>query len=306
MCALHSAHDGQGHSGPRRRSLHMDFGLFTKIVDEISTFRPFPSVGLNYAGESLLHPRFLDALALLKDRGLGSRTGFNTNATVLRPEIAEAIIDSDVRSVSISLDGFQGSHERIRMGSRYDKVVENTMSLLEARRRRGATNPSIIINLTRVGQEESEIQAFVDHWAMLADEVRVYEQIAAHSSLVTRNEAIDRVLSTRKPFCSDPWKYIAVLADGRITLCCHDILGLGGGFDANVAENAILRVWRSPGYRRVRHSILAGQFGEIPACRRCEAWAGEYVHEDLPTGEYIARRTGLGVSYRRREQVPVQ
>jgi len=152
----------------------MDFALFSKVVDEISSFRPLPSVGLNYGGESLLHPRFADALALLAQRGLCSRTGFNTNAAVLRPEVADLLVEVGIRSVSISLDGFKTSHERIRVGSRYDKVVENTMSLVEARRRRGAVRPQIVVNLTRVDQDESEIQAFVDHWAVLVDEVRVW------------------------------------------------------------------------------------------------------------------------------------
>jgi len=281
----------------------MEFGLFTKVVDEISGFRPLPSVGLNFSGESLLHPRFLDALVLLKERGLISGTGFNTNASFLNPEVAEAIVESHVRSVSVSLDGFKASHERIRVGSRYDRVVENTMFLVAARRRRGATHPHIVVNLTRVDQDESEIAAFVAHWAPLVDEVRVYEQLSADSRLVTTNPLLDQVLSTRRMSCSQPWQYIAVLADGSITLCCHDILGVGGGFEANAADTSILAIWNGRGYRRLRHLILKGHQASVPACAVCEAWAAEYVCQVVSTTDkYLICRSGLGVSYRQREE----
>jgi hypothetical protein len=137
---------------------------------------------------------------------------------------------------------------------------------------------------------------------VLVDEVRVYERISADKLLATRNQFLDHVLSTRKKSCPAPWGYVAVLADGKITLCCHDILGAGGGIEANVADSSLLGIWHGAEFRRVRRCFLTGKFGQVPACRSCEAWAGEHVYEDLSTDKYIICYTGCGVSYRRRQE----
>lgn len=280
----------------------MDFALFEKIVQEVSKFRNPPSIGLNFAGESLLYPKFPDVLIALKEAGLSAGGVFNTNGMLLGKETVDTLVDLYEGTITISLDGFKTSHEAIRAGSSYDKVFDNTRYLLRRRRARNATRPRILVNLTRVDQTESEIEAFVDYWSRLADQVNVYEQLSPDNSLVTRNPYLETVLSRQRKSCLWPWHYLAVLSDGTVTFCCHDILGQGGRIQVNLNTHTILDVWRGRDFRRVRHWLLTGKCSEIPACRRCEAWAGLFVSEDLSTEDYLIHHRGTKVSYQRKER----
>jgi pyruvate-formate lyase-activating enzyme len=302
MCARHSRTPGTRTARQARPAAHMDFGLFKKIVREASTFRNPPSIGLNFAGESLLYPRFADALIVLKELGLSANAGFNTNGMLLGTDTAHMLLDLFAGTINISLDGFKASHEAIRAGSSYEKVFQNTMYLLDRRKARNATRPRILVNLTKAGQPESEIKAFVDYWTRLADQVNVYEQLSADNALVTTNQYLNRALATQKKSCLWPWKYLAVLSDGTVTFCCHDIQGRGGGINGSLNTHTALQIWRGRDFRRVRHWLLTGKWSKIPACRRCEAWAEQFVSEDLSTEDYLVHHGGTKVSYQRKER----
>lgn len=297
MCALHSK---KAKSQPDRRADgDMDFELFQKIVEEVSSFSRKPSLSLNYAGESLLYPRFPDVLMLLSKMGLSRKSEFTTNGNLLGRKVADMLLESFEGEINVSLDGFKESHERIRVGSNYDRVHNNLMYLIEQRRSLGVSRPGIVANLVRVDQSESEIQAFVDYWVPLVDKVTVSVQLTPDSRIVESNKYLDNLLSARRKLCTWPFFYLGILWDGSIVLCCHDIPGLGGNIGANVKNERLMSIWRGPEFKRIRQKMIKGEVSDIPACRNCEAWAGLYIKEDSIMDKYIVRQRGTGVKYKR-------
>lgn len=299
MCGLHAADSIHPHK-PRRKTGFMEMSLFEGITQVISSFRRCPAIGLNFGGESLLHPSFLRVLETLAIRGLSQQSGFNTNGLLLEQDLADELVRLFRGTVSVSIDGFRESHERIRRGSSYERVVANTVYFIEARQRQEVAHPRIFVNLTRVDQSPEEIDLFVSHWLPLADGVQVYEQLTYDNRLVTQNEHLLRVLRTgKRRLCMYPWTSLAVLCDGSVTLCCHDVRGLGANITARVHGANLVDVWRGAEFTNVRKSHLNGRLGEIPACRHCEAWAELYVCFDSydSSRRCLVKHRGTTVTY---------
>ena len=276
MCALHSEeskYTGYGlNTGKRRATGHMDFGLVQKIVDEASSFFPKPIIGLNGSGEVLLYPEFNSVIMLMKQKRF--KAGFNTNALLLHKEVADMLVELFEGTINISLDASQKStYEKIRIGSNYDKVLENVMYLIEKRKKLRSKKPIIVVNLTKVNQPTSEIDEFVDYWSPIVDEVRIYEQISQTDlRYITKNEHIDNALSKRRRLCKAPFTDLIVSWDGSVAICCHDQLRLGDMIRANIKDTKILDVWRGSDYKNLRHCLITRTFSEIPVCGRCEMW----------------------------------
>lgn len=280
MCGLHAADPAMPRPNKRKIGF-MEMSLVEGIIDMISSFRRPPGVGLNFGGESLLHREFPRVLEILRREGLSSRSGFNTNAVLLDKELADELVSLFTGTVSVSIDGFKESHERIRRGSSYQRVLDNTLYLLESRERRGSPHPTVVVNLTRVDQSSEEIDQFVRYWLPLVDGVEVYEQLTYDNKLLTRNEHVSRVLEAgKRRLCTYPWTSLSVLSDGSVTLCCHDVRGLGVNISARVDGPNLLSVWRGREFANVRKQHLRGEFRQMPACANCEAWAELYVSAD--------------------------
>lgn len=298
MCAFHSS---ESRSRLKQRSIgDMEFEFFEQLADQIAEFDRPPHIGLNYSGESLLYPRFSDVLELLRCRELSARSGFNTNGTLLKPSVSDMLLDCFEGSINISLDGFRESHERIRVGSRYNRVFENVSYLIERKRRLGLTRPRIVVNLVRVDQSGREIEEFVRYWGNRADSVRVYEHLTHDNRYVTSTRHLDAVLAGRRRACKQPFNYLAIFWDGSVTFCCNDISRRGMGVTENAHNRSIMEIWRGDQANRLRRLMIDGQVNGLPACGRCEVWAKSYAPGKAPSSEYTNRPRSVAASCRRK------
>ena len=206
-------------AAPRKRGF-MDWNLYKRIIDELASFGYAINLGLNFGGESLLHNGFVDMLNYAASRGR-FRIGFNTNGILLTDAIAESIVEN-VQSITISLDGIGRKHESIRVGSNYSVVKENIINLIN---KRGTANrPQVIVNLTYYDHSSKDISDFIDEWIDFADQVQVYPFYSENFQVVNYRNFFDRKI-TRRPYCSWPFIYMAILWNGDVTTCCHDIGG---------------------------------------------------------------------------------
>jgi len=112
--------------------LNMPLALITKIIDE--TARLFPGTKLGYAfTEPLVYPHLIESLALAQQHDL--YTTITTNALTL-PQKAEALSDTGLNEIFISLDGPEDIHNYIRGNERsFQKAVEGIEKLLSLKKR---------------------------------------------------------------------------------------------------------------------------------------------------------------------------
>ncbi len=122
-------------------------------------------------GEPLLHRRILDMIALAK--GAGCRVSFTTNATRLTLKAGERLLDLGLDILAVSIAGATpGTHEAIRVGSNFEKLLENLQRFRALRAQRKTDKPKVEILFLMTRTNLAELPAAVELAAKLgADEL---------------------------------------------------------------------------------------------------------------------------------------
>lgn len=96
-------------------------------------------------GEPLLHRDFFKISAYAKE--LGFSCGMTTNATLITEEIAHKMIPNGMRSVTVSLDGLEDSHDWFRNSTgSFTKTVSGIKNLMHATRGAISTQITTVVH----------------------------------------------------------------------------------------------------------------------------------------------------------------
>ena len=84
----------------------MDINFFNMLVEQIKQF-PHKCKLLNFAwlGEPLLHPQIAEMVRVAKKADVAERVEIVTNASMLRPDLSDALIEAGIDRIRISLQG---------------------------------------------------------------------------------------------------------------------------------------------------------------------------------------------------------
>lgn len=153
MCPIQFRRDGPPYGPPA----YMDFDLFTRLLDEFDGLEELQLQGL---GEPMMHPRFFEMVELAASRGIKVST--NTNLTYLNPRRSERLVRSGLAELHASVDGATAeTYERIRVLARFDHIVANLESLVEARARLRSATPRIRMVVVAMRQNLHEFPDLV-------------------------------------------------------------------------------------------------------------------------------------------------
>jgi MoaA/NifB/PqqE/SkfB family radical SAM enzyme len=150
----------------------MKFEVFTRLLDQFPNVHELQLQGL---GEPMMHPRFADMVAYAVRKGITVTT--NSNLTLLNPERAERCVTSGLSCIHVSIDGATAeTYERIRVRSRFERVLRNLALVREARSRLGSATPALrmvsvlmrqnlheLPDLVRLAQSQGMRSLFVQH-----------------------------------------------------------------------------------------------------------------------------------------------
>src|SRR6202167_4533205 len=99
----------------------MSWSLFTKIVDQVPDVA---RVVLHGGGEPMLVKNLPRMIRYLKDRG--TYVLFNTNGTLLQPKKFQALIDTGLDELRVSLDAAdRASYLRVRGKDFFNRIVRH-------------------------------------------------------------------------------------------------------------------------------------------------------------------------------------
>ena len=106
----------------------MDFGLFEKIIKEVSGVRRKPVTHLHGFGEPLLDTLLAERIALAKACGI-KRTYIVTNASLLFPETSRKIISAGLDKMKISFYGtdeesYNSNHEKVEISRLRSRILK--------------------------------------------------------------------------------------------------------------------------------------------------------------------------------------
>ena len=197
-----------------------------------------------------------------------SRVSFFTNASLLEPARARALVEAGLDGVDLSIDGAEAeSYGRIRRGLDFEEVYENVKYLASLRR---TGRPFVRLNTLVLPENENEKRRTRDIFGPLTDRIvfRRPESWAGQIELPpgVKTPHVARPAAYREP-CIHLWQQINVYWDGTVPLCCRDFdakVSLGNATDRSISE-----IWRGEPLLSYRRKHETGRFNEIPLCGQC-------------------------------------
>lgn len=282
-------------------------------IRSLEPLLPFVEESTLLGGEPLLHPDIDEILALWGRYDV--KTAFITNGSLMTPERAALIVNSNVERVTVSIDAATPkTYSNIRVGGNFFKVIKNIATLTKEKIKAGKSKPRITFNyvamqrnidelvrLVEIASEigVSEISAF-NMLAFNKDSVEqslFFDQQRANDGYQAAKEAGERFgvkvaippLFGEEPNeakscqgCKEPWKTLLVNAEGQTHSCCRmELLG-------NIFKEPFETIWNGETLKRYRKTINTPD--ELDTCRYC--------HMGMRTPNVNELETHFGEKYR--------
>lgn len=248
----------------------LEFELFKKAINE-GALLGLCAVNFDNFGEPLINPDIFKMIKYAKDKGILD-VFFHTNATLLNRDKARKLIKAGLDKLIISFDSpYPKEYEKIRVGAKFDKVVENIKNLAKLKKELGVIKPLTRINCINFpGKTEKEKKDTIKLLSPLVDSVSFIDYVdpvKKRKGLFTKNYKSQFV-------CPQIITRLTVWEDGKISPCCMDYdrtLQLG-----DLHQDTLTTAWNSKKLKLIRERHMAGRFFDIPACGNCDfALAGD-------------------------------
>lgn len=135
----------------------MSWELFTRIVNQVPNVA---RVVLHGVGEPMLVKALPKMIRYLKDRG--TYVLFNTNGTLMQPKRFQALIDTGLDELRVSLDAAdRATYLKVRGKDYFDRIVRDVGRFIAFQKSVGATTPRVSLWLTGLRETIEQLPAFV-------------------------------------------------------------------------------------------------------------------------------------------------
>jgi len=267
---------------PRSEKGFMEFSLFKKIIDEVSTFAY--DINLFHRGESLLHPEIFRMIKYTKKKGLSTR--LNTNATLLDEKRSYKILDSGLDFLSFSFDGYEKkTYEKIRVGANFERTLNNIINFLLIKKKLRKNSPYTTFTVIEFPEDSFTLvkrdarKQFIKKFNSLPlDQFFIRVPHNWSGTYCTKNITSNRSFTC----CTFPWYSLTIFWNGCILPCPQDFFGkLNLG---NIKDSSLRDIWNGSKEVFLRERLSKGEYKDIVPCNSCDRlWRKKLF--GLPTAE---------------------
>lgn len=272
---------GQGHA--KRPAQRMSWEVYERILEEIQASAH--TIQFYFQGEPLLHPLLPKMIALARENHLF--TTVSTNAQALTQDMAQALVQSGLNRIIVSIDGFtQSTYEAYRVGGSLEKALAGLQYLSQARKDNHSTI-CIELQVLRLKTNEEEWQWIQKHYRSLGatrlvfKTAQLYDYTNGHPLMPSQTQYaryrkdadghyyLHRSFLRRHWFntpCARLWSGCVITTTGEVLPCCYDKAGdhtLG-----SIITTPLATLWHSTQANSFRHKVLHHS-QHIPICREC-------------------------------------
>ncbi|RJP18377.1 MAG: radical SAM protein [Candidatus Omnitrophota bacterium] len=232
--------------------------LYRAIIDECAE-NHCKAIHLHNFGEPMLDRWLPDRIRYAKDKGIPKVKLFS-NGFLLSGDRAAQYLESGIDEIKISIDGStKEEFEAIRVGLKYDKIVENIEHFIALRNRRNGTGPKVIVACCSTSDKDktaNRLKGIVDAYSF--GKIHNWGDQSIEASNNGR---------LRKP-CSRIWRTFTILWNGDVALCCLDFDGKVKLGDINDGVT-IKEIWNGVEYKKMRMYHETANQNQIEICSHC-------------------------------------
>ena len=284
-----------------RNRMHMPFARFERVVDQMKAWPggPHKVLKLSLYGEPLLCADVPAMLRLAKAANVAERMETTTNASLLTRELAEALVESRVDYLRVSI--YSADQKRHRAVTRspvsIQAIHDNLRVLQEVKRAHGSGKPFVSCKMLDSYGDENE--RFTSKYLDVADEVFIdkphswikvdgadfigayYEDDAPRAI----RDLADN--STARIACPMAFTTMTVRSNGDVSPCCVDFVG--GTNLGNVDDSSLQEIWNSDPWYEFQRMQLENRKHENYSCARCEVYKSDHYTRDNIDGFRVER-----------------
>jgi len=256
--------------GKSKRKEIMKNGVFERILQRLLPIRENINIlTLLGLGETLMDTKIIDKIRIAK-RYKFSEVGIFSNGMNLTERTALRLLYAGLDSIVLSIDGFKKeTEESIRIGSNFERIVENIDSFIEIRKALNAKT-KIIIRFTKQEKNKDEWLNFLEFWSGKlskdhGDAIFSYNIHNAGDETI-KNES-SRNIPTENLKCPEVFNRMIIFSDGSIGLCCGDQFG---HYDiGNILESDPIELYNHKLFQHYREEMIQGNISNLELCKSC-------------------------------------
>ncbi len=260
----------------KRKKGIMPVDMFENIIDSLVPYKEhLQMMDLYCLGEPLLDPHIFERIRYVKGKGFRN-LGIATNADLLNAEKQRLLLESGVDTVLFSIDGAKKeTHESIRRGVTFERVVENCRSIIKMRNE-GNYKSRFVIRFIRQDANRNEWEMYKQFWqARISKERRDFITVFDAHSWGGEVSTKDGILKTdgrnptiEKQPCYMIFDILYILSDGTVPLCSEDWHNANYNF-GNINNSLPLEIFNCDRFNKIRDLHLAGNKNRMDICREC-------------------------------------
>lgn len=289
-----------------RNRVSMPLDRFVRIIGQLKDWpgARLKVLKLSLYGEPMVSPVFRDMLAIARAADVAERIETTTNATLLTPEIAEAMIAAQLDYLRVSIYATRPDRHLAVTGSKFDieRIRKNLIYLQEAKRRAGSERP--FISCKMLDEFGGHNQEFLDIYSSIADEAYLdkphgwikVDDVNFIENFYGENagQAVSdfECNSTPRFACPMAFTTMAVRSNGDVSPCCVDFIG--GTNIANMEQSSLKDIWQSQAWIDFQVMQLENRKHENSSCANCDVYlSNHYTKDDIdgfPVEELLKRQ----------------
>ena len=274
----------------------MSLASFETVAQQIKALATVKTLNFYMMGEPFVNRQLPQFISIAKTENIADKVIVTSNGTLIKPHLYQAICDSGLDYLRISIyGGNEGSHaSNTQSNLRLSQIKANILGLKQFRGHRKQRHPFIYIKMIESADDNENIQ-FKQMFCEVGDEVSI-EPVMNWNDPEEGNlsgPAKDTVLnrqyfSATKEVCPFPFYTLVIHSDLSVSICCVDwnkqtIVG-------SLCTESLDDIWKGDTLRSFQLKHLQRKKHELNGCKTCT-----YLHtapdniDSLPATVFLER-----------------
>ncbi len=231
-------------SGHPRKPAFLSEAVWQRVLSEVAPYAH--TIQFYFQGEPLLFPNLPRTIS--EAHALGLHTIVSTNAQALTPSMADALVESGLSRIIVSMDGLSdASYSAYRRGGSLSQTRNALRWLREAKQRhRSRITIELQCLYLRTNEHEwsalrctyralgadcltmktAQLYDYAHGHPLMPSRARYSRYVRGSDGLYHRRESLFRTLLWRRLFALYPcwrlWSGCVITTDGEVLPCCYD------------------------------------------------------------------------------------